>query len=216
MKQTLAKLCSTLLGIVVLTTASYAQEQQANTETAIVGKIGIKAGVSFTNMYVGDDITDNQMKTSYHVGLFGKFPLTKGLSLQPELLYSNKGSKLNFGQQNGEYRFNLNYIELPVLLSVNVGENFHVNLGPYVGYLTKADVTLLENGDFDDLQDVNENDFNRWDLGAAAGIGFDINKFTIGARYNLGFSELNKSTLMGQILPGSKNNAIYVSLGFAF
>lgn len=214
MKQTLTALWACLFCL--LSTTAGAQEQQANTESGMVGKIGLRAGLNFSNMYVGDDLTTNKMKVSYHVGLFAKFPITRGFSIQPELLYSNKGSKLDFGQQNGEYRFNLNYIELPVLLAFNVGENFHINVGPYVGYLAKADVTLLKNGDFDDLTDINENAFNRWDFGGTAGVGFDINKFTIGARYNLGFTELNNSTLLGQIIPGSKNNSVYLTLGFAF
>lgn len=214
MKQTLTALFACTLCLLSLGAA--AQEQQSSKESGMVGKIGLRAGLNLSNMYVGDDITTNKMKVGYHVGLFAKFPISRGFSIQPELLYSNKGSELNFGQENGEYRFNLNYIELPVLLAFNVGENFHINVGPYVGYLAKADITLLKNGDFDDLTDLNENAFNRWDVGGTAGVGFDFDKFTIGARYNLGFRELNNSTLLGQIIPGSKNNSVYVTLGFAF
>lgn len=208
---------SVMLGLFVFTTTTFAQEQQTDKETGLVSKFGVKGGVNFANLYVNDNnISDRNMKVGYNIGLFAKLPLTRGLSFQPELLYSTKGSKIDFSVENGEYRFNLNYVELPLLLAINLGENFHVELGPYLGYLAKSDITVLKNGDFDDVADLNENSFERWDLGGAIGAGFDIQKFTIGARYSRGFSNINKSTLLGQITPNSKNNVISAYIGFAF
>ena len=158
-----------------------AQEQQTSTETGLVGKFGLKGGLNFTNMYI-DKVGDDKMKVGWHAGVFAKFPLAKGVSLQPELLYSNKGSKLNYTDQligAGEYRFNLNYWELPVLLSFNIAENFHINAGPYIAYLSKADITdINDNGTVDQLVKLNEDSFKRWDAGAAAGIGFDVLLYT--------------------------------------
>lgn len=196
-----------------------AQEQQTSTETGLVGKFGLKGGLNFTNMYI-DKVGDDKMKVGWHAGVFAKFPLAKGVSLQPELLYSNKGSKLNYTDQligAGEYRFNLNYWELPVLLSFNIAENFHINAGPYIAYLSKADITdINDNGTVDQLVKLNEDSFKRWDAGAAAGIGFDVEKFTLGARYTLGLTKINNSSLLSQLAPNSKNSALNLFIGFSF
>lgn len=196
-----------------------AQEQQTSTEIGLVGKFGLKGGLNFTNMYI-DKVGDDKMKVGWHAGVFAKVPLAKGVSLQPELLYSNKGSKLNYTDQLigvGEYRFNLNYWELPVLLSFNIAENFHINAGPYIAYLSKADITdINENGTVDQLVKLNEDSFKRWDAGAAAGIGFDVEKFTLGARYTLGLTKINNSSLLSQLAPNSKNSALNIFIGFSF
>src|SRR5688572_16830898 len=95
-----------------------AQEQQTPSEGSLSPKFGIKGGLNLTNMHVEDDVSDENMKASFHAGFFAKLPVTRGFSIQPELLYSSKGAKQNYNnilQGEGEYRFNLNYIELPVL-----------------------------------------------------------------------------------------------------
>lgn len=218
MKKTITLMTGILL-LILTATQINAQEQQTDNETGIVGKFGIKGGLNFSNMYI-DNVGDEKMKLGWHAGFFGKFPLTRGVSLQPELLYSSKGTKLNYTAPligAGEYRFNLNYVELPVLLAFNLGENFHINLGPYVAYLAHADITEIENdGTVDELLELDEKDFKRWDFGAAAGIGFDVEKFTIGARYTLGLTEINNATLLSTIAPSSKNSVINVFIGFAF
>jgi hypothetical protein len=210
---------ATMLALVFLAGSSLGQEQQTDTETGIVGKFGIKGGVNFTNMYI-DDVGDEKMKVGWHLGVFTKFPLTTGVSLQPELLYTSKGSEIIYTDPTlgtGEYRFNLNYFELPVLFTFNVAERFHINLGPYVGYLSKANVTdIEEDGTVEELVNLNEDSFKRWDFGAAGGIGFDVNNFTMGARYNLGFTEINNSTSLQQVAPNSKNSGLSIFLGFSF
>lgn len=219
MKKTFTLMAGVMLLVLITNTQIHAQEQQTESESGLIGKFGIKGGLNFANMYI-DNVGDEKMKLGWHAGFFAKFPITKGVSIQPELLWSSKGTKLNYTDQligAGEYRFNLNYVELPVLFAFNLGENFHINIGPYVGYLAHADITEIEgDGTVDELLEFDEEDFKRWDFGAAAGLGFDINKFTIGARYTLGLTDINNSTLLTSIAPSSKNAAINVFIGFAF
>ena len=59
-------------------------------------KIGLKGGINFTNLYV-DDVEDENMKVGFNLGLFAKLPVVRGLSIQPEVLYSSKGSKITYG-----------------------------------------------------------------------------------------------------------------------
>src|SRR5882757_272318 len=137
------KLSVLFMGIVLLTsTAAYAQEQQTAAESGLSAKFGIKGGLNLTSLYV-DNVSSEHMKAGFNAGVFAKLPVTKGFSIQPELLYSVKGAKdtyLNFLQGNGEYRFNLGYMELPVLAVVNLTRNFNIHAGPYLGYLVAANV----------------------------------------------------------------------------
>jgi hypothetical protein len=53
-------------------------------------QLGIKAGANYAN------VTGSNLKTSpivnYHAGLVAKIGISKGLSIQPELLYSTQGA----------------------------------------------------------------------------------------------------------------------------
>lgn len=203
-----------------LLSAAMAQEQQTATESSLQPKFGVKGGINLSNLYV-DDVDDENMKVGINVGVFAKFPLTKGFSIQPELLYNSKGAKLKYNNAvlgQGEYRYNLNYVDLPVLAVFNVGKNFNIHAGPYVSLLTSANIKRLdtETGDVDHIADLNTDDFNRFDYGLAGGVGLDIQNFTIGARYNYGLHEIGKDGIAGQATKNSKNSAFtfYIGLGF--
>jgi hypothetical protein len=214
--------CVALLmaGILITTRKAVAQEQQTTSENAMKPKLGIKAGVNLSNMYV-DDVSDENMKVGLNAGFFAKLPVARGFSIQPELLYSSKGAKEeydNFLEGEGEYRFNLNYVELPVLAVFNVGRNFNLHLGPYVSYLAGVNIKdLKDNGTIDEIAELDADNFNRFDYGLVGGLGVDISNFTLGARYNYGLREIGKSdNITSQLLKNSKNSnvSIYIGLGF--
>jgi hypothetical protein len=201
-------------------TGAYAQEQQASTESGMTAKFGIKGGFNLTSLYV-DNVSSEHAKAGFNAGIFAKLPVTKGFSIQPELLYSVKGAKdtySNFIQGDGEYRFNLNYLELPVLAVINVAKNFNLHAGGYAAYLVSANVKdVNSNGDIDGATDLNADNFKRFDFGLAGGAGFDIDNFTIGARYNYGLTQIGKSgNLSGDLTKNSKNAGLSVYIGFAF
>ncbi|MBO9199286.1 MULTISPECIES: porin family protein [Niastella] len=215
-------LCAVLLSAAFLTAGNsvFAQVQQTDAESSLSPKFGIKGGLNLTNMYV-KDVSDENMKVGWNAGFFAKLPVTRGFSIQPELLYTTKGAKEtydNFIEGKGEYRFNLNYIELPLLAVFNVAKNFNIHAGPYGSYLIGANIKdLKDDGTINHITDLDAENFNRFDWGLAGGFGIDISNFTLGARYNYGFREIGKSgSLSGQLTKDSKNSAIslYIGLGF--
>jgi hypothetical protein len=200
------------LGMLALSPA-FSQEQN-------VTRVGVKGGVNFSNFRV-DDVGDNNIKAGLNLGLFFKMPVSEAVAIQPELLYSSKGSKIeydNFLQGEGEYRFNFNYLELPVMGVFSLGDHFNLQAGPYVAYLTSANIKdMQEDGSIEGVKDLNEKDFNRFDYGLAAGIGADFNGFNAGVRYNYGLNEVGDSgSLSGQVLRDSKNSAATIYVGFGF
>jgi len=209
----------TTMAIAFCTVAS-AQEQQTTTENSLSPKIGIKAGVNLSNLYI-DNVEDENMKVGLNAGVFAKIPLTKGFSIQPELLDSSKGTKATYDNilvGQGEYRFNLNYVELPVLAVINLSKNINIHAGPYVSYLAAANIKDLDSdGTEHNVTDLKADNFNRFDYGLAGGIGFDFQNFTVGARYNYGLHDVGKSgTLSGELTKDSKNSNVsfYIGLGF--
>lgn len=199
-------------------TAVYAQDQTAaGTGNKLTAKTGIKGGVNLTNLYV-DDVQDENMKAGLNIGLFAKFPVTKGFSIQPELLYSSKGSRLSYNNAfgNGAYRFNLNYVEIPVLAVINIGKVFNIHAGGYAGYLASANIKeedeSIENNE---VANLNEDDFNRVDYGLVGGVGLDIDNFGIGVRYDKGLNRVSNSSVGNQLLGNSKNSAWTLYVGFA-
>ena len=201
-------------------TSALAQEQQTSSENSLSPKFGIKGGVNLTNMFV-NDVSDENMKVGFNAGFFAKLPVTKGFSIQPELLYSSKGAKEtynNFLEGKGEYRFNLNYIELPVLAVINVAKNFNVHVGPYISYLAAVNIKdLNDDGTIDEIKELNAENFNRIDYGVAGGLGIDISNITLGARYSYGLHEIGKSgSLSGELTKDSKNSAISLYIGIGF
>jgi hypothetical protein len=209
------KLKISLLFILGMLAVSPAFSQEQN-----VTRFGVKGGVNFSNFRV-DEIADNNIKAGLNLGLFFKMPVSEAVAIQPEILYSSKGSKLeydNFAQGEGEYRFNFNYLELPVMAVFSIGDNFNIQAGPYVAYLANVNIKdMKEGGSIQGVQDLKESNFNRFDYGLAAGIGGDFNGFNAGIRYNYGLNEVGESgALSGQLLSNSKNSAATVYIGFGF
>ncbi|MEJ7739067.1 MAG: porin family protein [Chitinophagaceae bacterium] len=210
-------LCLFALGFGV---TAFAQEQQTNAESSLTPKFGVKGGINLSNLYV-DEADDENMKLGLNLGFYSKIPLTKGLSIQPELIYSSKGAKLtynNFILGKGEYRFNLNYVELPLLAVINVANNINLHAGGYVSYLVSANIKDMDDdGTINNIRELKAENFNRFDYGLVGGLGIDVQNFTIGARYNYGLKEIGESgSLSGNLTKNSKNSVIslYVGLGF--
>jgi len=205
-------------GILLFSVISgYGQEQKTSNDQHLTPKIGVKGGINFTNLYV-DDVKDENMKLGFNLGLFAKMPVTRGLSIQPEILYSVKGSTVTYGILSGnEYRFNLNYVELPLLAVINVGKNFNLHAGGYAAYLAQANIKKENDGPNDQIADFNEDDFNRFDYGLVGGLGIDVENVTIGARYTYGLKEIGKSGNFASLaLKNSKNSVISLYIGFGF
>jgi hypothetical protein len=206
--------------VVLFCSASLLAQEQRGSSGRLVPRFGIKGGLNLTNMFV-DDISDENMKVGWHAGVTAKLPVFTGFSIQPELMYSNKGAKQNYDNfiaGEGEYRFNLHYIEMPVLAVVNIGRYFNIHAGPYIAYLVDVNIKDLDDdGTITEIADLDAEDFNRFDWGVAAGIGVDIKSFTIGARYSYGFQEIgDDGNFSGAVTKDSRNSAIQFYIGFGF
>ncbi|PKB15655.1 porin family protein [Flavobacterium sp. 5] len=192
---------------------------QAQTNSSNEPQFGIKGGVNFSNIY-STEVDDNNVLTSFNAGVYASFPVGDILSIQPEVLYSRKGGELTYDNAitSGKTQFKLNYIEVPILLKVNITDNLNVQAGPYFAYLIDSKVSNDANGDALDFEDSYSNDdFNKFDVGISGAIGFDFNSIGIGARYNYGFTTIGKERNIAgttYTIPDGKNSSLSLYLSY--
>ena len=146
--------------------------------------IGIKAGLNLYNIKNNNDVKYDT-KAGLHAGLLGHIHITKNFAVQPEILFSAQGAKYETG--GVETKFNLNYLNVPILLQYMFDNGFRFEAGPQLGFLltAKADNGTTETDIKSDLKPM--------DVGLALGLGYIHvpSGFGVDARYNLGLSNIN-------------------------
>ncbi len=189
---------------------------------------GLKAGINMANLS-GEDVLENtEMVIGTCVGGYVSFSFHPWFSIQPEVLYSEKGVHTEQNLSTNYYiksTLNLSYIEVPVLakLSINTGSAFVpvIFAGPAVSFITNAlkihEITENKNT-FRNVINAGE-DVNSIDFGLVAGAGFEIKlgpgALMLEARYDMGLSNVyNIEGLPVEI--DAKNTAITILAGYSF
>ena len=125
-------------------------------------KVGIKGGANLAS-WTGTDKTDAKTKYGFSAGATFNFAFSDMISLQPELLYSQKGIKLDYTEKNsdasvlkgsgkasGTFGQTLSYIDVPILVRVNTGgsdgSGLFFELGPQGSFLI-AQRGFIDSGD---------------------------------------------------------------------
>jgi len=184
--------------------------------------VGIKGGINFANMSV-DGSNDENLKMGLMFGVFNKIPINESFAIQPELMYSSKGVKINYDDEafiEGESKFKLSYIDVPVKLVFNLSEDFEFQFGPYVGYLLSAGFEndgSIAGIDVNSEDEIDRDNFNPWEFGLTGGLGFDFDPLVIGFSYNMGLSQVAKDDEPSELMLGeAKNSVIQVYAGIKF
>jgi hypothetical protein len=202
-----------LCALTLFMTASFgmlhAQDDNVTTE------FGIKGGFNMSNLYQSE-ADDNNIIYGFNAGVYATLPVSDFIAIQPEILFTTKGAELDYNNAflQGNAKFKLNYIEVPLLVRVNITKNFNVHAGGYASYLVSSKVT--GDGDINFDEAVDTDDLNKFDAGIAAGVGVDFNPISVGLRYNYGLTTVGKErTFAGTTytFPDAKNSnlTLYVS-----
>lgn len=178
------------------------------------GNFGITAGVTFSHINLKPFETG--MMTQYHAGATYRFKLPLGFSIQPSLLYQVKGTNATAATDGLKAR--VGYLELPV--SVQWGPDLilfrpFLDVTPFVGYglnnkfwSANAQVRNFWEG------------MSRWEYGIGLGVGLEIWKFQLVARYNWNLESITKDTtiseIAGVIKDKSNFSGVALSLSYLF
>lgn len=153
--------------------------------------LGIKLGANFSNI---TDASNFESKTGFVAGAFLGIKLNDNFAIQPELLYSQQGAKLDAGD------FNLNYVNVPVIIKYYLIQGFNIQVGPQFGFVVDDNI-----GDA-----IGEGiETNSFDTAGVVGVGYDFPMgLRLDARYNFGLTEVADG--------GGKNSVVSLALGFSF
>ncbi len=207
---TLALALLTAAGILATTTDAQAQNRV---------RTGIKGGLSASTLQFNNvDLTSRKERIGFHAGLFTQIPVGSAFAIQPELLYVNKGasSGYRFLGQDNRASFNLNYIDLPVLATIKLGDAVEIQAGPYVSYLLNTGVSNTGGTTINTAFNVGTDQFNRLDYGLAGGLNIYFGQVLLGARYTQGLQQIANSTASRAIFNNAKNGVGMLSIGYSF
>ncbi len=187
----------------------------------IIPKIGFS--VSKIASSEADEDSEIKSKLGLMLGAAVEIPIKNSFSLQPEILYIQKGVKSSASEDDFsyEYKETVNYLEIPVLFKVSFGEGtkFYVNAGPSLAFAIGGKWTSEESFDGDTESDSgklkfgtgDEADYKGMDIGLQIGGGALIaDKFMIDLRYGVGLSSIATSNEGNY---WEKNRAIQVTFG---
>lgn len=203
----------------------------------------IRAGLNLANVSVNDNgrVDDANMLTTFHVGFLGNVPLAGDyLSLQPGLLFTGKGSKIQNGEpnENGYFKQTSNpfYLEVPLNFVVKApigSENkFYAGAGPYIAvgiagknktegrtilgtYNNERDITFSD----DDPTTLSEEEgagfgiLKRFDYGLNGTVGIEGKSIVLGVNYGLGLAKLQSGSNNNQD-NNNKHRVLGITVGF--
>jgi hypothetical protein len=199
----------TMILTAILTTMTLTAESQEISS-------GIKGGLTMSNLYIdGNDIDDENARFGFHAGLFSQIMYLESFGIQPELLYTSKGTDATYeGLIDKSVDFDLNYLEIPVLLVLRPLEILEIHAGPYIGLLLQSNVEY--SGIIEGQDEIDRDNFNSLDYGIGAGAALNLGNVQAGVRYNFGLQKLADSEIAELLLGDSKNSYGQLYIAFRF
>ncbi|HMI06958.1 MAG TPA: porin family protein [Flavobacterium sp.] len=157
-------------------------------------RIGIKAGPNFANL---DGVSiDTKMKTGFHFGVAAELKLPANFAIEPEVLYSSQGAKVDSAVLDD---IQYDYVTVPVLLKYYlISDLLSIEAGPQFSFLVN------DNNDFD------PGDSSTFDFAALGGVGVNLGKHLfLQGRYVVGLTDASANADV-------TNRVIQLSVGYMF
>ncbi len=203
----------------------------------------LRAGINLANVSTNNNgrVDDANSITSFQIGFIGDVPLAgKFLSLQPGIVFTGKGSKIENGVEGQfieYYRQSSNpfYIEVPVnlILKTPIGSSnkFFAGAGPYLGIgvsgkvKTEGSAIVGVNGERnirfsdDDPTTLSEEEgtgfgvLKRFDYGLNGTVGIEGKSIVLGVNYGLGLAKLQSGSNNNED-NNNKHRVLSITVGF--
>jgi outer membrane protein OmpA-like peptidoglycan-associated protein len=167
-------------------TAIYAQNNINIVKEHYTVSGGLLGAANFTEFRIDDN--DNlgihyNTKTGWSAGGWVNFPISSGVSIEPQLMYSSYRYFTNTSTQMLLNDGKISFISLPVLLKFHLGDKFAITAGPQVDFLSSVD---------DNNNTAQEEDFKKTSLALSGGLElFPHGRVTIFGRYLHGLTNMD-------------------------
>lgn len=156
---------------------------------------GVKAGVNFSSIR---DASGLDNRTGFVAGVFVGGKINDKIGAQADLLYSQQGAEFELGD------FNLDYLNIPIVLKYYLTNNFNLQVGPQFGVVINDEAQTVVG------ETINDIAANNFDMSAVVGLGVDIPfGLRLEGRYNFGLSDVSKDA-------DGKNSVVTLSVGYSF
>jgi hypothetical protein len=171
---------------------------------------GVKVGVNFADLSIEDDdeIEEFDKRTGLAIGGFVEMPVAPQISIQPEVLFSQKGAKIEEG--GDEFKIKFDVVQIPVLVKARFGAGAtrpFVVFGPGFGFRTSAKAQFNDEEE-EDLKD----DTKAMDFSGIVGAGVEFGRGSVEVRYDHGFTNLDDSDEGAE----AKSRTISILFGVGF
>lgn len=182
----------------------------------------VKGGLNLSNITINKngDVDDNKTLASFHAGLVADLPIGRFFSIQPGVLFTGKGAKLESGNTSGNnwYRSTTRpyYVEVPVnaVIKLPLGDqsSFFFGAGPYLGIgvggknrvegqvlgvaFSRSNSIKFSNDDpFTSSEEgAGYNIMRRFDYGLNGTVGIESKFALFSVNYGLGLAKLQSGT----------------------
>lgn len=195
----------------------------ANAQTGI--KVGLKGGFNGST-FSGADSKGSEYKAGFAAGGFVNFGVSDNFSIQPELLYSQKGASQDgysypsgtTTKNDGTAKTTLGYLDVPIMLRYNIGEDgkgFFVEVGPQGSFVLHRR-SFIEDGGGTQVgsSETTTDNLNKVVLGYVGGVGYQITSgLQLGLRYTGDFTQVAKQE-NGAL--NVHNSVFQFQVGYAF
>ncbi|WP_114820091.1 porin family protein [Chryseobacterium sp. KLBC 52] len=224
-----------VLAITAGLSASAQEKQQPKAASPVT--FGVKAGFNGSTFSRGErsDVDNSEkIKAGSHIGIFANIPVAEKFCIQPELLFSQLGSKTEdlfihdsgdyFTKQEYEYKTNLNYLTLPIMVQYNILPQLYVEAGPEFGLLLGGKIEGDGRNEirYDNTTTVNSESFsdkismklyNKFNFGIGIGAGYYFTQnFGVTARFTAGITGIFKNDYGSKV----RNNALQLGVAYRF
>lgn len=174
--------------------------------------LGVRAG--FSRNSVGEDFVAYSSKdavTGMTLGGYAKIKVL-GFFIMPEVNYNQRGNEIKDFGNNTTHN-----IDVPVLFGKQFFKLIRVNAGPNFQFQLANSQTQTQT----QLNKyINQSKFNDFVLGLQLGVGLDVWKFSLDARYDMNLSEAGKVVYMDKFTQqivqqySSRANMFVFTLGY--
>ena len=215
--QTLIKKCQpVLLILIIFPKVLFAQIGSSTEERKI--SFGPKIGMNYSNVF---DEQDDDFVASGKFGFVGggfiNFPLGSVISIQPEVLFSQKGFYANGSVVgiNYEFKRTTNFLDVPIFAVWSPTPYLNVLVGPQFSYLLKQTDVITYPVNSGNVEAEFENENARKSIASlVAGADFNLLEFVVGLRAGIDFLENQNGN--NATTPRYKNSWVQLTIGVRF
>lgn len=210
------KKIKTLATVAIMTISSFALAQNEDYDDQQDLKLGIKAGLNYSNVYDENEESFNaDGKVGFVGGLLLHVPIGEYFGIQPEVLYSQKGFKGNgtlFGS-NYSFKRTTSFIEFPLQFAIKPTEFLTILAGPQYSFLIKQKDEFNSNfGTAAQEEEIKNDNIRKNILGFTAGLDINVEDVIVGLR--MGWDVQNNNGNGTSDTPRYKNVWVQTTIGY--